>query len=133
MQLKRVVVTGLGALTPLGNDLDTYWSNLVKGVSGAGLITRFNPEHFKTKFACEVKGYDPLDHFDKKEMRKMDLFTQYAMVSASQAMEDSGLDLEKLNRRRAGVIWGSGIGGITTFQAEVQGFATGNGTPRFPR
>ena len=131
MQLKRVVVTGLGALTPLGNDLDTYWSNLVKGVSGAGSITRFNPEHFKTKFACEVKGYDPLDHFDKKEMRKMDLFTQYAMVSATQAMEDSGLDLEKLNKRRAGVIWGSGIGGITTFQAEVQGFAKGNGTPRF--
>ena len=131
MQLKRVVVTGLGALTPLGNDLDTYWSNLVKGVSGAGFITRFNPEHFKTKFACEVKGYDPLDHFDKKEVRKMDIFTQYAMVSASQAMEDSGLNLEKLNKRRAGVIWGSGIGGITTFQAEVQGFATGNGTPRF--
>ena len=131
MQLKRVVVTGLGALTPLGNDLDTYWSNLVKGVSGAASITRFNPEHFKTKFACEVKGYDPLDHFDKKEMRKMDLFTQYAMVSATQAMEDSGLDLEKLNKRRAGVIWGSGIGGITTFQQEVQGFATGNGTPRF--
>ena len=131
MQLKRVVVTGLGALTPLGNDLDTYWSNLVKGVSGAGSITRFNPEHFRTKFACEVKGYDPLDHFDKKEMRKMDLFTQYAMVSATQAMEDSGLNLEKLNKRRAGVIWGSGIGGITTFQQEVQGFATGNGTPRF--
>lgn len=131
MQLKRVVVTGLGALTPLGNDLDTYWSNLVKGVSGASPITRFNPEHFKTKFACEVKGYDRLDHFDKKEVRKMDLFTQYAMVSASQAMEDSGLNLKKLNKRRAGVIWGSGIGGITTFQAEVQGFATGNGTPRF--
>ena len=131
MQLKRVVVTGLGAITPLGNDLDAYWSNLVKGVSGAGSITRFNPEHFKTKFACEVKGYDPLDHFDRKEVRKMDLFTQYAMVSTSQAMEDSGLDLEKLNKRRAGVIWGSGIGGITTFQEEVQGFATGNGTPRF--
>ena len=131
MQLKRVVVTGLGALTPLGNDLDTYWSNLVKGVSGAGSITRFDAEHFKTKFACEVKGYDPLDHFDRKEVRKMDLFTQYAMVSTSQAMEDSGLDLEKLNKRRAGVIWGSGIGGITTFQEEVQGFATGNGTPRF--
>lgn len=132
MQLKRVVVTGLGALTPLGNDVDTYWSNLLKGVSGAGPITRFNPEHFKTKFACEVKGYDPLDYFDRKEVRKMDLFTQYAMVSATQAMEDSGLDLEKLNKRRAGVIWGSGIGGLKTFQDEVDNFiSAGTGIPRF--
>lgn len=131
MQLKRVVVTGLGALTPLGNNLDTYWSNLIKGVSGAGPITRFDPEHFKTKFACEVKGYDPLDHFDRKEVRKMDLFTQYAMVSATQAMEDSGLDVEKINKRRAGVIWGSGIGGLRTFQDEVESFAGGTGVPRF--
>ena len=131
MQLKRVVVTGLGALTPLGNDLETYWSNLIKGVSGAGPITRFDPEHFKTRFACEVKGYDPLDHFDRKEVRKMDRFTQYAMVSATQAVEDAGLDLEKINKRRAGVIWGSGIGGLKTFQDEVETFSGGTGVPRF--
>ncbi|MCE7996756.1 MAG: beta-ketoacyl-ACP synthase II [Roseivirga sp.] len=131
MQLKRVVVTGLGALTPLGNNLDSYWSNLIKGVSGAGPITRFDPEFFKTKFACEVKGYDPLDHFDRKEVRKMDLFTQYAMIAATEAVEHSGIDLEKINRRRGGVIWGSGIGGLKTFQDEVVSFSGGNGTPRF--
>lgn len=131
MQLKRVVVTGLGALTPLGNNLDSYWSNLIKGVSGAGPITRFDPELFKTKFACEVKGYDPLDHFDRKEVRKMDLFTQYAMIAATEAVEHSGIDLEKVNRRRGGVIWGSGIGGLKTFQDEVVSFSGGNGTPRF--
>jgi 3-oxoacyl-[acyl-carrier-protein] synthase II len=131
MQLKRVVVTGLGALTPLGNNLDSYWSNLIKGVSGAGPITKFDPELFKTKFACEVKGYDPLDHFDRKEVRKMDLFTQYAMIAATEAVERSGIDLEKINRRRGGVIWGSGIGGLKTFQDEVETYAGGNGTPRF--
>lgn len=131
MQLKRVVVTGLGALTPLGNNLDSYWSNLIKGVSGAGPITRFDPELFKTRFACEVKGYDPLDHFDRKEVRKMDLFTQYAMIAATEAVEHSGIDLEKINRRRGGVIWGSGIGGLKTFQDEVESYASGNGTPRF--
>lgn len=131
MQLKRVVVTGLGALTPLGNNLESYWSNLIKGVSGAGPITRFDPELFKTKFACEVKGYNPLDHFDRKEVRKMDLFTQYAMVAATEAMEHSGIDLENINRRRGGVIWGSGIGGLKTFQDEVVSFSGGNGTPRF--
>ncbi|GAB5524159.1 MAG: beta-ketoacyl-ACP synthase II [Roseivirga sp.] len=131
MQLKRVVVTGLGALTPLGNNLDSYWSNLIKGVSGAGPITRFDPELFKTRFACEVKGYDPLDHFDRKEVRKMDLFTQYAMIAATEAVEHSGIDLEKINRRRGGVIWGSGIGGLKTFQDEVVSFSAGNGTPRF--
>ncbi len=131
MQLKRVVVTGLGALTPLGNNLESYWSNLIKGVSGAGPITRFDPEFFKTKFACEVKGYNPLDHFDRKEVRKMDLFTQYAMVAATEAMEHSGIDLENINRRRGGVIWGSGIGGLKTFQDEVVSFSGGNGTPRF--
>lgn len=131
MQLKRVVVTGLGALTPLGNNLDSYWSNLIKGVSGAGPITRFDPELFKTRFACEVKGYDPLDHFDRKEVRKMDLFTQYAMIAATEAVENSGIDLEKINRRRGGVIWGSGIGGLKTFQDEVVSFSGGNGTPRF--
>lgn len=131
MQLKRVVVTGLGALTPLGNNLDSYWSNLIKGVSGAGPITRFDPELFKTRFACEVKGYDPLDHFDRKEVRKMDLFTQYAMIAATEAVEHSGIDLDKVNRRRGGVIWGSGIGGLKTFQDEVVNFSSGNGTPRF--
>ncbi|WP_422003713.1 beta-ketoacyl-ACP synthase II [Roseivirga pacifica] len=131
MQLKRVVVTGLGALTPLGNNLETYWSNLLKGVSGAGPITRFDPEKFKTKFACEVKDYDPLNYFDRKEVRKMDLFTQYAMISSEEAIKDSGLDLEKLNREKAGVIWGSGIGGLRTFQEEVSSFSQGDGTPRF--
>ena len=106
MQLKRVVVTGLGALTPLGNNLNDYWNNLIKGVSGAGPITRFDPEKFKTKFACEIKNYDPLDHFDRKEMRKMDPFTQYAMITSKEAIEDSGLDLDKIDRLKAGVIWG---------------------------
>ncbi len=131
MQLKRVVVTGLGALTPLGNDIDSYWNGLSNGVSGAGPITRFDAEKFKTRFACEVKNYNPQDYFDRKEVRKMDLFTQYAMVSSGQAMEDAGFDLEKIDTKRAGVIWGSGIGGLKTFQDEVVGFAGGDGTPRF--
>ena len=131
MQLKRVVVTGLGALTPLGNNLNTYWDNLVKGVSGAGPITRFDPELFKTKFACEIKDYDPNNYFDRKEARKMDLFTQYALITAEEAMLDSGLDLDKINKLKAGVIWGSGIGGLRTFQEEVAAFAQGDGTPRF--
>lgn len=131
MQLKRVVVTGLGALTPLGNNLNDYWNNLIKGVSGAGPITRFDPEKFKTKFACEIKNYDPLDHFDRKEMRKMDPFTQYAMITSKEAIEDSGLDLEKIDRLKAGVIWGSGIGGIRTFQDEVENFVEGDKNPRF--
>ncbi|WP_286755928.1 beta-ketoacyl-ACP synthase II [Roseivirga sp. UBA838] len=131
MQLKRVVVTGLGALTPLGNNLNTYWDNLIKGVSGAGPITKFDPEKFKTKFACEVKGYDPNEHFDRKEARKMDLFTQYALVTAEEAMQDAGIDLESIDKLKAGVIWGSGIGGLRTFQEEVASFAQGDGTPRF--
>lgn len=131
MQLKRVVVTGLGALTPIGNDLNSYWDNLVKGVSGAGPITKFDPEKFKTKFACEIKDYDPNNYFDRKEARKMDLFTQYGMITAEEAIQDSGLDLEKINREKAGVIWGSGIGGLRTFQEEVTSFAQGDGTPRF--
>ncbi|HEY9116451.1 MAG TPA: beta-ketoacyl-ACP synthase II [Roseivirga sp.] len=131
MQLKRVVVTGLGALTPLGNNLNTYWENLIKGVSGAGPITRFDPEKFKTKFACEIKNYDPNDYFDRKESRKMDLFTQYALITADEAIQDSGLDLETINKLKAGVIWGSGIGGLRTFQEEVSAFAQGDGTPRF--
>lgn len=131
MELKRVVVTGLGALTPLGNNLNDYWNNLINGVSGAGPITKFDPTNFKTKFACEIKDYDPLDHFDRKEVRKMDPFTQYAMVTADQAIVDSGLDLEKIDRLKAGVIWGSGIGGIKTFQDEVENFTTGERNPRF--
>ncbi|MFT6969872.1 MAG: 3-oxoacyl-[acyl-carrier-protein] synthase II [Roseivirga sp.] len=131
MQLKRVVVTGLGALTPLGNNLDTYWENLIKGVSGAGPITRFDPTKFKTRFACEVKDYDPLNYFDRKEMRKMDLFTQFALIAATEAFEDSGINLETIDRHKAGVIWGSGIGGLKTFQDEVVAFAKGDGTPRF--
>lgn len=131
MQLKRVVVTGLGALTPIGNDVNSFWDALSNGVSGAGSITRFDAEKFKTKFACEVKNYDPLNYFDRKEVRKMDLFTQFAMVASSQAVEDAGFDFEKINRQRAGVIWGSGIGGLKTFQDEVLNFASGDGTPRF--
>ncbi|MFY0628115.1 MAG: beta-ketoacyl-ACP synthase II [Reichenbachiella sp.] len=130
-QLKRVVVTGIGALTPLGNNANEYWQNLENGVSGAGLITRFDAEKFKTKFACEVKNYEPMDHFDRKEARKMDLFTQFAHVVADEAMVDSGLDLEKVNVDRAGVIWGAGIGGLKTFQDETINFAGGDGTPRY--
>lgn len=131
MDLKRVVVTGLGALTPLGNNVNDYWSNLINGVSGAAEITRFDAEKFKTRFACELKGYDPLNYFDRKEVRKMDAFTQYAMVTAQEAIEDSGLDLDAIDKLKAGVIWGSGIGGLRTFQEEVSAYALGDGTPRF--
>ncbi len=130
-QLKRVVVTGIGALTPIGNNPDEYWNNLEKGVSGAGPITRFDAEKFKTRFACEVKNYDPQDHFDRKEARKMDLFTQFAHIVADQAMTSSGLDLDKVNPDRAGVIWGAGIGGLKTLQDEVMNFTRGDGTPRY--
>jgi len=131
MELKRVVVTGLGALTPIGNSVNEYWDNLVNGVSGAAPITHFDAEKFKTQFACELKGYDPLDHFDRKEARKLDPFAQYAMVSVAEAISDSGLDSEDLDKNRIGVIWGSGIGGIKTFQDECMNFAHGDGTPRF--
>lgn len=131
MELKRVVVTGIGALTPIGNSALSYWEGLKNGVSGAAPITKFDASEFKTQFACEIKGFDPMDHFDRKEARKLDPFAHYAMVTADEAMADSGLDLEKINLKRAGVIWGAGIGGIKTFQDEVGGFATGNGTPRF--
>lgn len=131
MNLKRVVVTGLGALTPLGNNIPQYWEGLSNGVSGAALITRFNAEKFRTRFACEVKNYDPLDHFDRKEGRKMDPFTQFALVVCEEAIKDANLDLDKINPERVGVIWGSGIGGLKTFQDEVEGFVTGDGTPRF--
>lgn len=131
MNLRRVVITGLGALTPLGNTVQEYWDGLSNGVSGAAPITKFDAEKFKTKFACEVKNFDSSVYIERKEARKMDLFTQYGMVVAQQAMEDSGLDLGKVNLDRVGVIWGSGIGGLSTFQHEVADFTRGDGTPRF--
>ncbi|MEO8473571.1 MAG: beta-ketoacyl-ACP synthase II [Chryseolinea sp.] len=131
MQQRRVVVTGLGALTPLGNTVHDFWNNLIAGKSGAAPITRFDTTKFKTKFACEVKGFDPLNHFEKQDVRKIDPFTQYALVSSAEAIKDSGLDLTKIDKTRVGVIWGSGNGGFYTFQQEVMEFARGDGTPRF--
>jgi len=131
MNLKRVVVTGLGALTPIGNNIQEYWNGLSNGVSGAATITHFNPEKFKTKFACEVKNFNPDNFFDRKEGRKMDPFTQYAMVAADEAINDSGLVQSGFNPDRVGVIFGSGIGGIKVFQDEVMNFANGDGTPKF--
>ncbi len=131
MYLKRVVVTGLGALTPIGNNKNDYWKALLAGQSGCAAITHFDTEHFKTKFACELKNFDILDYFDRKEARKTDKFAQYAMVASSEAIADSGLNLDKIDKFRVGVIWGAGIGGIDTFQTEVSNFATGTGSPRF--
>ncbi|MCK0130539.1 beta-ketoacyl-ACP synthase II [Flavobacteriaceae bacterium F08102] len=131
MELKRVVVTGLGALTPIGNTIDEYWEGLVHGKSGAAPISYFNPEKFKTRFACEVKNFNATDFIDRKEARKMDKFTQYAMVASDEAILDSKLDLTTINKLRVGVIWGAGIGGLETFQNEVLNFAEGDGTPRF--
>ena len=131
MSLKRVVVTGLGALTPIGNTVDQYWNGLISGVSGAAPITYFNASEFKTKFACELKGFDPEQFMDRKLARKMDRFAQYAIVSSDEALSDSNLNINDNNRDRIGVIWGAGIGGLETFQNEVLGFAEGNGTPRF--
>ncbi len=131
MELKRVVVTGLGALTPIGNTAEEFWSNLVAGVSGAAPITRFNTEKFKTKFACEVKNFDPSLYFDRKEMRKLDPYAQFAIVAADQAIVDSGLDLTKTDTDNVGVIWASGIGGIETFMEEMRSYANGDGSPRF--
>ena len=128
---RRVVVTGIGTINPLGNTIEEYFNNLENGVSGAGPITHFDPEKFKTKFACEVKNYDPAAHFDRKEARKYDLYTQYALVSVDQAMKDSGLDPEKIDNDRAGVIWASGIGGLETFYEEVKNYVEGDCTPRF--
>ncbi len=129
--MKRVVVTGLGAITPLGKNIAETWEGLKNGVSGSDWITCFDTEKFKTKFACEVKGYDPNDYFDRKEARKMDKYAQFALIAAGQAITDSHLDLEKVNRDRVGVIWASGIGGLGTFLHEIKSFATGDGTPRF--
>ena len=131
MELKRVVITGLGAITPLGNTINELWENLKKGVSGSDLITRFDTAKFKTKFACQVKNYDVNDHFDRKESRKMDLYAQYALVAADQAMKDSGLDPNSVNCDKAGVIWSSGIGGLQTFFDEITGYVKGDFTPRF--
>ena len=131
MEPRRVVVTGLGALTPIGNTLSEYWENLLAGESGAARITYFDPELFKTQFACELKNFDPLDHMDRKESRKYDRFAQYALVSTAEALKDSNLLLDKLNKDRVGVIWGAGIGGLETFQNEVLNFAASNENPRF--
>jgi 3-oxoacyl-[acyl-carrier-protein] synthase II len=131
MELKRVVITGLGAVTPLGNSVNDYWNNLINGVSGAAFITRFNAEKFKTRFACEVKGFNVEEYFDKKEARKVDTFTHYGIAAASQAVADSGIAGKGIDTNEVGVIWGSGIGGLDTFQHETFGFARGDGTPRF--
>ena len=131
MNLKRVVVTGLGALTPIGNTKDEFWDALISGKSGAAPITYFDTEKFKTKFACELKNFVATDFLDRKEARKMDRFTQYAMVASDEAIIDAKLDLDKVNKLRVGVIWGAGIGGLETFQDEVLNFAAGDGTPRF--
>jgi 3-oxoacyl-[acyl-carrier-protein] synthase II len=131
MGLKRVVVTGLGALTPIGNDIPSFWEGLVSGKSGAGMITYFDSTKFKTQFACELKKFDPLNYFDRKEARKLDRFSQYAIVCSDEAIKDSKLNLEKIDKSRIGVIWGSGIGGFETIQNEMINYAKGDGTPRF--
>ena len=131
MNNRRVVVTGIGALTPIGNNLKTYWESLVAGKSGAGLITHFDASNFKTRFACEVKDFDVTEFMHKKEARKLDKFSQYAMVVAEEAIQDSKIDPTYIQPERAGVIWGSGIGGMETFYKESVGFGVGSGTPRF--
>jgi 3-oxoacyl-[acyl-carrier-protein] synthase II len=131
MKLRRVVVTGLGALTPIGNTLSEFWQGLVSGQSGANDITYFDSSNFKTQFACELKGFDPENFMDRKLSRKMDRFAQYAIVSSDEAIKDSRINLETIDKDRVGVIWGAGIGGLETLQNEVLAFAAGNGTPRF--
>lgn len=131
MKPRRVVITGLGALTPLGNTLPAYWEGLLSGTSGAAPITHFDSSKFKTQFACEIKDFDPLNFMDRKEARKCDRFAQYALVTTDEAITDAGLDFEKEDRDRIGVIWGAGIGGLETFQNEVLNFAKGEGSPRF--
>jgi 3-oxoacyl-[acyl-carrier-protein] synthase II len=131
MELRRVVVTGLGALTPVGNGIENYWKGLSSGLSGAAPITKFDAEKFKTRFACELKDYDPQTYFDRKEARKLDPYAQYALATADEAVQNSGLLDSKFDQDRVGVIWASGIGGLLTFQEEVIGFAKGDGTPRF--
>ena len=131
MELKRVVVTGLGALTPIGNNVEEYWNGLVNGVSGAAPITRFDASKFKTRFACELKNFDVSEFINRKDARKMDKFTQYAMVTTDEAIIDSNLDLENIDKDRVGVIWGAGVGGLETFQNEMMTYAAGDGTPKF--
>ena len=129
--MRRVVVTGIGALTPLGNNLHEFWDGLVNGVSGANMITRFDTEKFKTKFACELKNYDSAKYFDRKEVNKLDLYAQYALITTDEAIADSGLNLEKVDKDRVGVIWASGIGGLETFFLAIKSHVLGDGTPRF--
>jgi 3-oxoacyl-[acyl-carrier-protein] synthase II len=129
--MRRVVVTGMGALTPIGNNLEEFWNALIEGKSGAAPIIKFNTEKFKAKFACELKGYNELDHFDSKEVRKYDKFSQYALVAVEEAVAHAGIDFETLNKDRIGVIWGSGNGGIQTFQDQMKEYCDGDGTPRF--
>ncbi len=131
MQLKRVVITGLGALTPIGNNIEQYWRGLINGVSGAAPITYFDTTKFKTRFACEIKNFEVTDFINRKAARKMDKFSQYAQVASDEAIEDAGINSENINLDRIGVIWGSGIGGLETFQNEVLNFAAGDGSPRF--
>ena len=131
MQTKRIVVTGIGALTPIGNNVETYWNNLINGVSGADMITQFDASKFKTRFACEIKGFDPTEFMDRKEARKLDRFAQIALVASDQAVLDAGITKENVDHDRVGVIFASGIGGLTTFTEEVTNFVHGDGTPRF--
>ncbi len=131
MQFKRVVVTGLGAVTPLGSNVNDYWTNLINGVSGAGPITRFDASKFKTKFACEVKGFKVEDYFDRKEAQRLDAFSHYGIAASVQAVADAGIDKAGIDKNEIGVIWGSGIGGLDTFQTETFNFAKGDGNPRF--
>lgn len=131
MELRRVVVTGLGALTPIGNNIQEFWNGLINGVSGAAPITYFDASKFKTQFACEVKNFNVEDFIDRKEARKMDRYAQYAMVASDEAVKDANFDMDTLDKDRVGVIWGSGIGGLETFQIEVLNFAAGDGTPKF--
>jgi 3-oxoacyl-[acyl-carrier-protein] synthase II len=130
MELKRVVVTGMGALTPIGNTAPQFWNGLLKGESGAGAITRFNPQQYKTRFACEVKGFDPFAFIEKKEVKRLDRFAQFALVSSDEAIKDAGLDAPGINKDRIGVIWASGIGGLDVFIEEITNLAL-NETPRF--
>lgn len=131
MELKRVVVTGLGALTPIGNTVEEYWNALIAGKSGAAPVTHFDPEKFKTKFACEVKNFNVTDFIHRREARRMDKFSQYAVVASDEAIVDAKLDMDTINKLRVGVIWGAGIGGLETFQEEVINYANGDGTPKF--
>ena len=131
MTERRVVITGIGTINPLGNNIEEYFTNLKNGVSGAAPITHFDAEKYKTKFACEVKNYDWTKYFDRKEVRKYDLFTQYGLIAATQAVEDAAFDFETLDKEQVGVIWSSGIGGLKSFFDECVGYAEGDGTPRF--